>query len=428
MSVVLPNTLNYSQQLPALPECQSFSQTVSPINGSTFGPSSIIQFDLGSRGFIDPQSIYLRYKFTVYNNGAAAVTPTMIGTPFYTVFQRFESIVGSIVIESINQYNQVANLLMNTQFDTSQKYGLQSGLGFTGTEADPAMSKMDGRTFAQLAIGSTTEQSASVYFSGQLIGSLLTNSEKLIPAFAMPSIRIQLTVDSIANMFAVAPTNIQLSNLELCYSMIDFGREVENMVLNMGPKIYIKSQSYSNSVTPLATGTNGQISMVYNQRFASIKSAFILFAGASSTNKWGDAFDPTSSNGDITLQVGGVNYPQRSLSFLNNKGGILSELRRAVGSMYDRTNAMSINLIEFNKQGSDNTTIQEPAKMYIGIDLEKLNTKGALLTGISSQNSPITVLLNTGTATTQTYNTNLILNYDALIELDVLTKQVSVKQ
>jgi hypothetical protein len=50
-----------------------------------------------------------------------------------------------------------------------------------------------------------------------------------------------------------------------------------------------------------------------------------------------------------------------------------------------------------------------------------------LLTGISTQNSPISLQLYT-TAVAQTLTVNLILNYDALIEIDPQNKQVSVKQ
>lgn len=430
MSIVLPSTLNYAQQLPALPECQSFTQTIAPVNGASFGPNDVIIFDLGSRGFIDPKSIYLRYKMTLTNTSAAAIVATMIACPFYTPFVRLETIIGSTIVESINQYNQVAgHLLMNTTFSTAEKYGLQSALGYTGTEANPAMSKMDGKTFPSMVATTGKDES---YYSGALIGSILTNCEKLLPVFTMPSIRIQLTLDSLANMFNVAPSTIALTNVELCYSFIDFGADVERMVLQMGPKLYIKSNSFSNTSTRLASATSGSTTLIYNQRFASIKSAYILFSGTTtnSKNKWADSYDPTSANGDIQLFIGGVAYPQRPLSYLNNKTGILSELRRAIGSIYDRTNAMSINTIEFDRDGDEETYIDEPAKCIVGIELEKLNTNGALLTGISSQNSPISVQLNNNRSggTAANYNVNLILNYDALLEIDLENRQVSVKQ
>jgi len=429
-TLTLPKTLNYAEQLPALPQAQSWTQTINPTNASFTTTNGIIYFDLPSRGFIDPTSIYLKYTQN-YTVGATATN--IRACPLYTPIQRLETIIGSQVVESINQYNLIAgHLIMNTQYDIGMKFGNQALFGYNdSTTSNPATNKFDGRT---LQINTTNK----LPVAGNLVGSLLTSCEKLLPVFAMPSIRIQLTMDSLANILTSTtgvsePTGGYFTNFELCFSVIDFGPEIENMVMNMGPKLYIKSESFANSSTNLASGSSGNISLVYNQRLASIKSAYIMFCGTNSAygvNGIFDSFDPSKGSGDINLQCGGVSYPQRPISFLNNKVGIIQELRRAVGSIYDRTNQMSISSYEFFKyeDGSTVTTADDPSKVIIGVSLEKLNTKGALLTGISSQNSPITINLNTNNATNQLYNVYLALNYDAILEIDLMNKQVSIKQ
>ena len=50
-----------------------------------------------------------------------------------------------------------------------------------------------------------------------------------------------------------------------------------------------------------------------------------------------------------------------------------------------------------------------------------------LLNGVSSQNSPITVLLNIANALNAARNLNLVLNYDALREIDPTTSMVSAR-
>ena len=239
-------------------------------------------------------------------------------------------------------------------------------------------------------------------------------------------------MSALSDMFAVlttpiTPTNFVISNFELCYNMIDAGAVVENMVRSLGT-FYIKSQSIANSSVSLAAGTTGSISLVFNQRLASVKSAFVLFTGttANSLNKQYDFYDPTSSNGEMSINIAGIQYPQRPLSTLNNKNGILQNLRGATGSIYDKNNSLSINSLEWNRQGNDITTTQEPGKFIFSVNLEKVHTD-ALLTGISTQNSAITVLLSTSTATAQLHTVNLLLSYDALIEIDTATRQVSVK-
>lgn len=417
--MAIPQSMDYSQKIDALPECNNFEVTLVPTTGAgSYNPGSTIRFDFQQRGFIDPSSICLRYKYAI----TSAVAPEMIATPAFTPFLRLETFIGSQNVESINQYNQVAGFLWaNTNMDVAMKYGQQSAFGYNTNTTVPTLELLDGRLCTVNEVGT---------FSCPLVG-LLSSSAKLIPAFAMPQISVQLTMDSIANMFTTTavPTAFVISNIEIAYNLLDFGREMEQMVLSM-PRLFLKCNSYSNSSASVANGTNGSISLVYNQRLSSIKAAFILPTGQASINKWGDSFDCTSSNGEYSLVVGGVSYPQRSLSTLNNKTYVLQELRKAVGEIYDKNNNMAINGIEFNRVGNDASTYNTPAKFIIGIPLEKLHipTDQAILTGVSSNNSSITVNIQTSTAVAQATTVNLILNYDAIIEVDTANRNAVIRQ
>jgi hypothetical protein len=410
---VLPSSVNYGETHMSLPEgTKCLTQVLSPVNGSSFSQNALIQFDFLNRGFILPDSIYLRYTYVI----TSAVSAQIIGTPAFTPFLRSEVLVGSQVIESINQYNQVCNMLCNTTLSVGEKYGMQQMFGYNDSTSVPTLDKLDGRLCILNETGS---------FSAPL-PNILSSSEKLIPAFAMPQIRLQLTLDTIANMFttAVVPTDFQLKNVELCYKMLDIpSAQAYTMGLD---KFYIKSTSFTNTAVSLAKDTAGTLSLVFNQRLASIKAAIINFSGTDSTslNKWGDSFAPSAA-ATYQLAIAGEYFPQRPLSCALNKSAVLMELKNALGSIYDRSNAMSINAVEFNRVSGDTTTYIEPAKHYVGISLEKMHS--GLLTGISTQNSPISLQLYT-TAVAQALTVNLILNYDALIEIDPQNKQVSVKQ
>ena len=421
----LPLQLDYSQSISELPECTNYEVTLVPSTGATsYNPGSLIKFDFQQRGFIDPQSIVIRYKYNITSTGICE----MIACPAYTPFLRLETLIGSQVVESINQYNQVAGFLYaNTQMDVSQKYGQQAALGYFNNTGIPSLEGLDGRACTATETGS---------FSAPLVG-LLSSSAKLIPAFAMPSISVQLTMDSIANMFsslaASVPTVFQISNIELSYNMLDFGRNVESAILAM-PKLFLKCYSFSNSSASIATGTSGSMSLVYNQKYASVKAAYVLPTGSFvlSANKWGDSYDVTAGSGDYSIMIAGQTYPQRSLSALNNKNYVIQELRRASGNITDRNNNLSINAIEFNQVVTTATTTAVPSKFIIGIPLEKLHIPSdkAILTGISTNNSNITVNINTSTAVpaATSFNVNLILNYDAIIEVDTQTRDARVRQ
>jgi hypothetical protein len=222
-------------------------------------------------------------------------------------------------------------------------------------------------------------------------------------------------------------TGLTLTNVELRYKVVDMGGAVENIVLGMGDKIYIKSQSFACSTQTLPAST-GYSELIYNQRFASVKSLYAINGGSDQArNGFYDSLDLTSNNGDYSFMVGGIMYPQKVMSTATAKSQILMELKSAAGSIFDKANNMSVNTVEFGYTAtSAATTFNAPGKFFVGTSTEKLNSE-SLLTGISTQNSPISYRINSGTSTTIASPVSLVVNYDALIEVDTMTRQASVK-
>ena len=80
---------------------------------------------------------------------------------------------------------------------------------------------------------------------------------------------------------------------------------------------------------------------------------------------------------------------------------VIQELRKSQGQLYDTKNSMSINTVEFSKtdtiitaNAANTSLIEQPWKFIVGIETTKLGCGSSkiLLNGVSSQNSPITVL------------------------------------
>ena len=68
--------------------------------------------------------------------------------------------------------------------------------------------------------------------------------------------------------------------------------------------------------------------------------------------------------------------------------------------------------------------ITVPAKFWVGFNLQKLTIESkAFFSGVSTNNSPITAIININTTTTQAYNAMLIAVYDAIIQIDTQSKQ-----
>ena len=429
----LPSSVNYAEAIPSLPEnAIRYSVALQPVNGSVFGVSSQIIFQYPNRGYLLPDSVYLRYRLSVTTNATSALPIGISGTPFFSPFQRLETQLGSVNVDSINNFHQVCNMLTNTTMDWAQKYGNAYNYGYSPSGASTTAvitEEMDGYVLPLAA-------TATVLSLAGPLPCLLTNvTDKLIPLFAMPTITQTLTIDSLSNCIYNPGTLVslyQLSNVELCFDFIELGSEVDAMVRGMGPKLYLKSQSFSNASVTVPSGTSGNQSYIFNQRYASVRGALVIFSGTNTTqtgnlgNGLFDARDISNNTGQISLNVSGVSYPQKPYSMVNNKAAMLIELRKVIGSIYDKNNSLSINSREYSCIDSTVTEITVPGKFYIGFNLQKLHSN-ALLTGISTNNSNISVNIDSTATTGSARQCNLILAYDALIEIDISSKQASVK-
>ena len=293
----------------------------------------------------------------------------------------------------------------------------------------------------------------SYFVSAPLVCTKLSNCEKFIPAFATGGLRLMFTLDTLANMFSttaailanINPATTNITNFELVYDMLDFGPEVERSVLAQ-PSIMIKSNGFATSSLTVPASSGGTQTLVYNQRFASIRSAIVMPSGTAvntvTLNGKFDSIDITNG-GFYSLNVGGVQFPQGGpINFALNKAGALSELRKATGSLYDWSKSMSINSVEFGYTDVALaaalglpatvavTSATQPGKCYVGFDLNKINCASKnMLNGTSSQNSPINLTLNMGTPMSAVAkNVYLLLNYDCIFIIDPRTKMITLNQ
>lgn len=436
--MILPKEINY-QQPASLPESTQCSSIVSsPVNGNSFTQSSIIQCDLLARGFLIPESLYIRYKVSYTGQAAPStgVTGAAIrGTPVYTFLSRVETIVGSQVVESIQNYGQLSNMLVNSRMNYSSKVGMAYPFGYNTaggvtTGFDNAVSATNG--------GYITGASGASLFYAAPLGCILSNADRLVPLKFMPSVRLQFTLETLGNALkadttvANNPNAYTITNFELCYDICEFSPMVDQAISQRtGGQITIKSQSYLSSGTTIPAASSGSLEFVFNQRLASIKSCFLHFSGADATklNGFFDSVDPTTNNGDVQIFISGSPYPSRPLSTVLNKAGIFMELSAAYGPSHDLLSSQfSINPTEFNYVNGSTTTVNQMGKFYVGVNCERLSTNDALLTGISSQGSPISVRLSLGTATTQPQVLQLICMYDALLQIDMASRTLVVMQ
>jgi hypothetical protein len=361
------------------------------------------------------------------------------GTPVYSPISRLETIVGSQVVESIQNYNQLCNMLVNSKMNYAQKVGLANSFGYSSSAAATTYA-FDFSTNCPNGLAFTTSTAANTLganvFLAAPLGCILSNADHLVPLKFMPSCRIQLSLDTLANAYRLDGTNpvtgFSLSNVELCYDIIEFSPMVDQAISSMGAgSITIRSQSYLSAGVTIAQNSNGSLEFLFNQRLASIKSLFTHLSGTDATkvNGFFDSVDITTNNGDYQWFVSGLPYPPRPISTVLNKAGVSMELSAAYGPTHDLlTSNFSINPTEFGYTIASTTTVQQMGKFYLGTNVEKLSTNGALLTGISSQGSPISFRISTGTALSQAAVIQLICLYDALLQIDIPSRTLVVMQ
>lgn len=433
MSLPLEVAPKQMGQLPPSTSCNSM--VANPINGASFTENQQIIFDLVTgRGFLNPNSMYIRYRFTTTGNTVAGL---MIGCPVYSPFVQFQMLFNSQVVENITDYNLYCEDMINVKLDVASKAGLARALGYgsSSTVTPFNFNNVNGRN---IAIGPE-----STSFSAPL-PCLLSQCDSYVPLFLFGAVRMILSLDTIANMFNTTgiPTGYTLTNVELCYDVINFDPAVESYyssLANQSGKIVLKSSSVATGSQPLSNGASGSFQLPFNYRLASIKSLFLHNSPAvapGATNGCGkhSSIDVTSNNGDYQFEIGGVLYPPRALSTVNNKAGIISELCLA---LFGNRNIISSSLgitpatwdftsTSYGAAGTDSATA--PATFYCASNCERVPSSSSMLTGVSSLLAPINSRININTALSQACQVRLFALYDALIEIDVNTREVRILQ
>ena len=435
MSVQVPKEMNYAEPMASLPpSTRTIRMVVAPSNVSTASGSQQIIFDLpdSNTGYIVPGTLKLNYTANVVASGAGG---HIRGVPAYTFFARSDVYTqqGAQLIEGINQYGALANVLYATKLTMSAKLGMAYSLGLldTGITA-PTNSNLTGRVLS--VANETWTMSAP-------LGNIISNCEKLVPARC--GFRLILTTDQLANI-ANPPTggsltSFTLSNLELAYDMVEFSSpEMEAVVqgLSNEGQITLKSQSYSLSSQNLPSGSNGTQTLTFNTRLSSIKSLVALFGGSGANQVNGSYYDSVDITNDVAgagggsyaFEIAGNQYPEKPLSSKNNKASIHSALADCWGgnasNLYNES--MSILPLEYSIREDGTTTNASPGRFYVGQNVEKLQTS-AMLTGVSSNNSAINLRIDLPVATSLSHQVSLICLYDSILTIDLNSKQASVR-
>jgi hypothetical protein len=438
----LPKEVEYNRPHASVsPDTTSLNVIVRPSNGQTFSPGGdVITFDLPSRAFMNPASLVLRGVITSTVAAANDVNAILGAAPGAAWIQRVETQISGQTVESINSYGQLYNLLVNTKLGISERMAMQTEL-MTGSGAIPATSIVvpaAGNLSSYLlptAAGDLTSQFAIP------LGCLLANCTNYVPLGLMGGVRISITTDQLANYASQVAAGVTLSfgSLELAFDMVDFGRGFDAVVGSMADSegnINLKSSSWNVSSQTLGAVTAGTTEEhIYNVRLSSIKSLILQAGGIGNASLNGAKFDAASvqgSRGSTQYVVASTVYPQTPIAEAN-QALVMSELRQSLGEAHDLLGSkMSIPDGQFNSNltimaPAGASTILQPKCHFVGVNTEKVSSNQLMMSGISSQLSPISVRLNYSAAVATGSLLTLFVLYDAILSINLPTRQVQTR-
>lgn len=433
----LPKELDYvSSNTTTLPvNTSSKSNVIHPSNVSslsTLTGGSVI-FDLGQQDFLIPSSMYLRMKVKTTgssNNGKMYQR----GIPAYSVWEKSIISVQSSQIENLSNYGRTATTLINLKLNQAQKSGLAVAFGLTNKVDAEDMTLTD-TLHGRLSDGNDADE----YFVAVPLLNVLSLAEKLVPLGMMPQCRIELEIANINKIFdndtaTTAADKLELFNMELCYDTVNFGNDFDATMMSLADEngdILIKSQSHQVS-TQTADAIAGLQTLSFPQRLSSVKSVIAWFEGknAAAINQEYDSVDITKGAGSYQFQIGNKYFPDVALDTARNRAGVFMELNNAVnGTSHDILGgSMSISPMEFSKDDNDATTQDEYGMFMVGVNTERMSgVNQVLLTGQSTALTPISLNVRCDAAPTQATTANLLTIFDAIFQINLASRSVSLK-
>ena len=436
----LPKEVEYNRPHASVSaDTTSLNVIVRPSNGQVFNAGGdIITFDLPSRAFMNPASLVLRGVMTTTVNAADDVNKVLGAAPGAAWIQRVETQIAGQTVESINAYGQLYNLLVNTKLGFSERMAMQTelmtGTGVVNGVVVPGAENVSSYLLPQAA-GAQTSPFAIP------LGCLLSNCTNYVPLGMMGGVRISITTDQLANFTTqvAAGVGFTLGSLELAFDMVDFGRGFDGVVGSMADSegnINLKSSSWNVSSQTLGALTAGTTEEhIYNVRLSSIKSLILQAGGIGANSVNGAKFDAGSvqgANGSTQYVVASQVYPQTAIAE-SNQALVMSELRQSLGEAHDLLGSkMSIPDGQFNSNVARNapagtSTELLPKCHFVGVNTEKVSSNQLMMSGISSQLSPISVRLNYSANVGAGVLLTLFVLYDAILSINLPTRQVQTR-
>ena len=463
---------------PSAPKSRAYKVNIAPVNKSVFvgGDQIIFEIPSGRPGsYLDNTETYLKFSVQCTstaavgaNTGSASGTGIFVDNSAYSFFQRVDTYHSSNLLESINEYGQIANMILDTSLTQSDKAGLSSLIGTNplnismNTQAAYAQNNVclnqytagDRSGMSLASVTPATGINSAVPFTFCLPffnGVVGVNASKALPTGILNSpVRIEMYCaandDAIYYGTSGAGALWQLVNVELCCTFIELAEEIP---YDKSVPQYISSKSWRQASTYIPSSTSGEFTTLLPFRFASLCSLYGRFlnqstavqgVNASAAYRKGSSINPNLSS--YYFRCGSQMYPNKPVYLIN--GSLVgtgaegyAELLKSFHALSTSIGNSAIPYTQYNvcataTQGwyasnapvAKNTGVIDTAAnaFALGLELETFsNRTDTILSGISTLNTQIffTGVVNSGAtcggSSSFNYTAHFFANFDMIL-------------
>ena len=423
---------------PTAPKSRSYRLSIPPLNKSLFNPQDTMIFEIptGRKGsWLDQSQSFLKFSVQCSSTNACAVAGAGIylENSAYSFIQRLDVLNSSNTLESINEYGQLANYLIDTTLTRSDKIGMSVLIGSnpylrTSTSsftvlADNVNTQYPGDR-SGLSIASTIAINGSIPYTfclPVLSGVIGINSSKMLPlGQLMAPIRCEFVLasndDALYYGTGGAGCIWQLINVELCCCFVEIQDDSLSPHLNFGEQEYISTKTYKQSSTFLPRATSGEVTCLIPFRCASLSGIYARFRpfvsnvqGANATAAYRKSASVNPNFSQAYFRIGGSMYPPKPINLISSTSGTgaegYAELQKsfhALGSstcngsiMYNYYNVATTATqgwsVNYGPNAKTGYVIDSHANAFsIGLELESFsNRSDTIMSGVSTLNSQI---------------------------------------
>ena len=428
---------------PSAPKSRSYRISVAPLNKNVFAPGDQIIFELptGRKGtWLDQSQSFIKFSVQFTSTAACAVggTGIYVDNTAYSFIQRLDIYNSSNLLETINEYGQLANFLIDTSLTQSDKAGLSPMVGcntstvlnsvgafaqFNNIATIQVPGDRSGQSFASTTTLAGFGAAIPYTFCLPVLSGIVgVNASKMLPVGQISNpIRCEFYLsavnDAIYSGTVGAGANWQLINVEFDVCYVELNDSSLDLIMQPDECQYISTSTYRQTSATIPLATAGEFTNMLPFRCSSLTSIYARFRNQSGSLQGANpsaAYRKSSSiNPNLAsyyFRVGSSMYPNKPVYLMSSQSGTGAEgyaelmksfhaLSSSIGNSaitYQNYNVASTATLGFAQAytyKAKNTAVVSDTfanAFAIGLELQSFsNRNDTILSGISTLNSQV---------------------------------------